>query len=63
MTKLLGKISLVLAVAALGGCVVADPGPGPYAYGSGYYAPAPAYVAPEVAIGGCWGCGGRHHWR
>ena len=69
MTRLLGKISLLLVAAALGGCVYAEPAPAPYAYapdyyGYGYgYGYGPAYVAPEVSVGGCFGCGGRHHWR
>jgi hypothetical protein len=63
MNRPVGIFSLLLATAALTGCVVADPAPAPYAYAPGYYyAPAPAYVAPAVTVDGCFGCG-RGHWR
>ena len=57
-------MALTLVGAALSGCVYY---PDNYAYGGGYYAPAPVVVAPApVVVGGWWGWGGGwggRHWR
>jgi len=58
-------LSLLLASVGLGGCVAVPVG-GPYAYyDNGYYAPAPAYVAPTVVVRGTYyyrdGRRYRHH--
>jgi hypothetical protein len=72
MKGILRWASLALALAALGGCIVA-PAPGYYDYGYGYgggyapgyaYAPAPVYVyPPPVAVGFGFGFGGHRRGR
>ena len=67
MNRILRLTSLALAVAVLGGCVVAPiPAPAPaygYSYAPGYeYAPGYAY-APPVAVGFGFGFRGHRHWR
>jgi hypothetical protein len=71
MGRILRLTVVGLLFAALAGCVYAPPPAGyAYGYGPGYgYAPAPApyYYGPPVTVGlgfgGCWHCGGWHHWR
>jgi hypothetical protein len=68
MGKVLRRTAIALLLAALAGCVYAPPPPQYGYYSPGYaYAPGPYYYGPPVSVGlgfgGCWNCGGWHHWR
>lgn len=67
MGKIVRRAAVALLLAGLAGCVYAPPPTYGY-YSPGYaYAPTPYYVGPPVSVGlgfgGCWHCGGWHHWR
>ena len=60
--KTIKVLSIVSALAALGGCIAVPVGPGYYGGAPGYYAPAPApapaYYGPSFGFGYYGGRGG-----